>query len=98
MVEHILHTDDVSGSIPDMTTKNNERINMLSIKEMVSNNKVVNFVKLYDDQLWYCTEDGFEFPVPIEETKGAQFKNQDKAMIFMRWIRKHIQFLQESKE
>jgi hypothetical protein len=35
----------------------------------------------------------FEFPVPIEDTAGARFLRSDKGIFFMRWIRKHIEFL-----
>lgn len=61
----------------------------MSIKDMVSNNKIVTFVRFQHDELWYVTECGFEFPVPLNDTNGAAFYNTDKAMLFMRWIRKH---------
>lgn len=40
---------------------------MLSLKEMVSDNKKVRFVFYRDKALHYETEDGFIFPVPIED-------------------------------
>jgi len=58
---------------------------------------VVKFVRLADSELWYVCEDGFEFAVPLEDTKGAVFKAEDKAMYFMRWIRKHMAMLDEAK-
>ena len=61
-----------------------------NIKEMVKN-KNVNFVFFKNDELWYTTEDGFLFPVPIFDTQGATFEAKDKAMLFMRYIRKEIQ-------
>lgn len=39
----------------------------------------------------------FEFPVPIEETAGARFLRSDKGLFFMRWIRKHIEFLNAAR-
>ena len=62
----------------------------MSIKEMVKDGKVVRFVRYARSELWYVTEDGFEFPVPISDTNGATFQAQDKAILFMRWIRKHL--------
>lgn len=65
------------------------------IKDMVSNSKKVTFLFYRKNELWYSTECGFEFPVPIEDTGDACFSNEDKALVFMRWIRKHIQRIQE---
>jgi hypothetical protein len=69
----------------------------MNIKEMVNNDKVVNFVYYRDGNLWYETECGFRFPVPIEDIGNATFNAQDRAMLFMRYIRKHIKTL-ERKE
>lgn len=69
----------------------------MSIKDMIKNKKVT-FVYYKENELWYTTECGFEFPVPISDTGGAEFRNEDKAMLFMRWIRKHIQYLEDAKK
>lgn len=61
---------------------------MNSIKEMVKN-KVVKFSFFRDKELWYITECGFEFPVPVDDVGKGVFKAQDNALYFMRWIRKH---------
>ena len=63
----------------------------MNIKNIVSNGKKVTFLKYQNDELWYITEDGFEFPVPLDDTGNASFNSSDKALIFMRWIRKHIE-------
>ena len=63
---------------------------MRSIKDMVSGNQTVQIVRYHNQQLWYKTECGFEFPVPISDTGNAQFLAQDRAMLFMRYIRKHV--------
>lgn len=65
----------------------------MNIKELVQN-KTVSFVRYQNKELWYVTESGFEFPVPIEDTGDAAFLNKDKAILFMRWIRKHIVFIE----
>lgn len=43
--------------------------------------------------LYYLTDSGLEFPIPIEDTEGATFLSEDKSLFFMRWIRKHIETL-----
>lgn len=63
---------------------------MRSLKEMVSNNQAVRFTRFRDGELFYRTECGFEFPVPITDTAGAEYLAQDKALLFMRYIRKEI--------
>ncbi len=70
---------------------------MNSIKDMVKDNKKVVFVRFKENELWYVTECGFEFPVPVEDTGSATFLAEDKAMLFMRYIRKHIAFLEKAK-
>lgn len=69
----------------------------MNIKEMVSNGKKVTFTRYQKDTLWYITETGFEFPVPLSDTGEAAFLQEDKAMLFMRWIRKHIEEIQSAK-
>ncbi len=53
--------------------------------------KQVTFEYYRDGELWYTTECGFKFPVPIEDAGTAVFKAQDKAILFMRYIRKEIE-------
>lgn len=69
----------------------------MNIKDMVKDNKQVRFVRFEHGQLWYCTECGFEFPIPSEDLAGARFEAQDKALLFMRWIRKHIAEVQAAR-
>lgn len=63
---------------------------MNTLKDMVSGNKQVTFVRYYDGDLWYKTECEFHFPVPVSDIGTAEFLAQDKAMLFMRYIRKHM--------
>lgn len=66
------------------------------IKGMVQSGKLVRFTRFQAGQLWYATECGFEFPVAIEEIGQSTYPAQDKAALFMRFIRKHIEFIQSS--
>jgi len=68
-------------------------LNTRSIKDMVKDNQKVTFRFYRDGQLWYETECGFEFPVPISDAGTATFLAQDRAILFMRYIRKHIECL-----
>lgn len=69
----------------------------MSIKDMVVDNKTVSFVCFKENELWYTTECGFKFPIPLEDTAGAIFSNTDKALYFMRWINKHYQLIEGAK-
>jgi hypothetical protein len=40
--------------------------------------------------LWYQTDTGIEFPVPVNDTDGATFEAEHKSLTLMRWIRKHM--------
>ena len=68
------------------------------IKEMVRNNKKVTFIFYRQKELWYKTECGFEFPVPIDDTGNGVFLNEDKAMLFMRYIRKQLGAIKVEEE
>lgn len=61
---------------------------MANIKNMIKD-KTVTFIEYRKGNLWYSTECGFLFPVPIEDTGDGTFKANDKAIMFMRYIRKH---------
>lgn len=69
----------------------------MNIKDMVRDNKKVKFTHYHQSDLWYVTECGFEFPVPISDCGVAKFLAEDKAMLFMRYIRKHIELLNSEK-
>lgn len=70
---------------------------MNSIKDMVAGGKKVTFAHYRQKELWYVTECGFEFPVPIEDAGDATFLASDRAMLFMRWIRRHVDMINNSK-
>lgn len=61
------------------------------IKECIKGE--VTFQYYRSSELWYVTENNFMFPVPVEDIGDATFLNRDRAMMFMRWIRKHIENL-----
>jgi hypothetical protein len=63
---------------------------MFALKDLVSKGKTVRFVALMAGSIWYETEDGFAFPVPLSETDGATFLAEDKALFYMRFIRVHL--------
>ena len=63
---------------------------MRTLKEMIVNNQQVRFSFYRDRQLWYETECGFRFPVPIEDAGTATFLAEDRAILFMRYIRKQM--------
>lgn len=63
---------------------------MHALKDLVAKGKVVRFLCLMAESLWYETEDGFAFPVPLSETSGATFLAEDKALMYMRFIRKYL--------
>lgn len=67
------------------------------IKSMVRDGKKVTFLFYKQHELWYKTECGFAFPVPINDTGDGVFLSEDKAMLFMRYIRKEIEVIKAAK-
>jgi len=66
---------------------------MRTLKEMVQQDEMVHFKFYRSGDLYYTTECGFVFPVPISEAGNATFLAMDKAILFMRYIRKHMEAL-----
>ena len=63
---------------------------------MVKGNKQVTFMHYRDGDLWYRHDGGFEFPVPIADVGTATMLATDKALLFMRYIRKHAAMLEHA--
>lgn len=63
---------------------------MKNLKELIKSTVV--FTEYRKGNLWYLVVDhDFTFPVPIEDVGDGIFKAQDKAILFMRYIRKHLE-------
>jgi hypothetical protein len=60
----------------------------LNVKDHIGG--FVHFNCYSKGELWYVTDSGLEFPVPIDDTGDGIFLAKDKAMLFMRYIRKHL--------
>ncbi len=71
---------------------------MRTLKEMVVNNQKVRFRYYRDGELWYTTECGFEFPVPVNDTGTGVFHAEDRAILFMRWLRRQLAVIEEARE
>lgn len=69
-----------------------------SIKDMLGGDKVVRFTHYVKGELWYATECGFAFPVPITDVGEATFPATDRAMLYMRYVRKEIDRLKAEQE
>jgi hypothetical protein len=63
-----------------------------NLKDLVKNNRVrfshyrkgyMYYLVGYEDQSW-------QFPVPLDDVEDATLLQEDKAMLFMRYIRKAI--------
>ena len=67
---------------------------MLTLKDHVSG--PVTFTHYFDGNLWYVTETDFLFPVPISDIGNAKFLATDKGIMFMRYIRKHMELINEA--
>ena len=71
---------------------------MRTLKEMIVNNQQVRFSFYRDRQLWYETECGFRFPVPIDDAGTATFLAEDRAILFMRYIRKQMEVVKDASK
>ena len=68
-----------------------------SIKDLVKG-KQVHFSFFRQGVLYYETDDGFLFEVPSTDIGTANMLRDDKAILFMRWIRKQLAANQQGEE
>jgi len=68
----------------------------MDIKDLIYNGNTVHFA-FYRQQYFYYNvlssryNCHYQFPVPLDDIGTATLKSQDKAITFMRWIRKAIE-------
>lgn len=68
-----------------------------SIKDHVQGQAIFQYYQ--GGKLWYkASNTDFLFPVPIEDLGTAQALAIDKAMIFMKWIRKWTKEIDNARE
>ena len=68
-----------------------------TVKELVSGN-TVQFLHYRKGHMYYEVVEypEFVFPVPVEDIGDATFNARDKALLFMRYIRKHLDNLSQA--
>ena len=66
-----------------------------NVKEHVIGNQKVYFDFYRDGILYYRTEKDLLFEVPIDDVGTGTMKNEDKALLYMRWIRKQLEANEE---
>ena len=69
----------------------------MDIKAMVSGGRKVRFRSYREREFWYETECGFVFPVPLDDIGSAEMLAADKAILFMRYIRKHVALIEGAR-
>lgn len=69
----------------------------MKIKDIVKNQNA-HFVFYRDQSLFYETDNGFQFPVPIDDAGSATLNHEEKAILLMRYIRKHLERTQAAKD
>lgn len=75
----------------------------MKLKDLVRNNNIVKFDSYRAGFFYYIVEwtdlspeesmgvpDKYLFPIPVEDIGNATLLSEDKAITFMRWIRKAI--------
>jgi len=70
----------------------------MDIKRLYQTQELVQFQYFRDGEFWYKTESGFSFPVPLADLGNATLNAEDKATLFVRYIRKHLDTLALAKQ
>ncbi|MGI9227885.1 MAG: hypothetical protein ACR2PU_03745 [Gammaproteobacteria bacterium] len=70
---------------------------MKYLDKILNDNESVRFMFFLSGKLWYRTESGFKFPVPIKGTRQSVFLNEDRAKRFYPYIKAHAEKLDKAK-
>lgn len=70
---------------------------MKNIDKILNDNEIVCFMFFMSGKLWYRTESGFKFPVPIKGSGQSVFLNEDRAKRFYPYIKAHAEKLDKAK-
>ena len=70
------------------------------IKEHVNEGQMVHFEYFRDEAFWYRTDKGLLFPIHMKEALAgkATFLVHDKAIYYMRWIRRYVTSCRQEAE
>ena len=68
----------------------------MKLIDHVRDNQKVHFDFYRDGILYYKTDSGLIFEIPISDTKGGLFPRDDKALNYMRWIRPQLKKNEEA--
>lgn len=70
---------------------------MTNLDKIFNDNESVRFMFFLSGKLWYRTESGFKFPVPIKGSGQSVFLNEDRAKRFYPYIKAHAEKLDKAK-
>jgi hypothetical protein len=70
----------------------------MDIKEMVGSGRMVKFAYYQSGHLYYTTENNFIFPVPIADFGDTRLPAEDRAMLFLKYIKLALKANAEEEE
>ena len=68
----------------------------MEVGKILEDNETVRFMFFLSGKLWYRTESGFKFPVPIKGSNQSIFLNEDRANRFYPYIKAHAEKLNKA--
>jgi hypothetical protein len=83
------------GSLMDRATSYFRKEVLMATVDHVNNDQKVSFKFYQKGSLFYETQKGLVFEVPATETGTGQFKSEDKAIAYMKWIARQIKANEE---
>jgi hypothetical protein len=57
--------------------------------------KAAVFVEFHGGNLFYEIDGKFRFPVPVDELQGTSVLSEEKASVFMKWVKRALKQIQE---
>ena len=66
--------------------------------DIVRNGAQVHFVSYRKGYALYKADNGFEFPVPLEDVGDSTLNATESAMLLMKYIRAHLKVVEQAQD
>lgn len=68
----------------------------LKLTDHVAKDKKVTFLHYQEKNLWYITDGGLTYSIPVEDTGNGIFLPTERSVYHMKWIRKALETIKQA--
>ena len=67
----------------------------MRLTELIRGKKAL-FVEYHSGNMFYEIDGSFRFPVPVDELHGSSIKAEENASVFMKWVKRALNEINEN--